>query len=48
MGILTIDRAKLKLYKRTTAKVHTAKIAIIEDEVTVLKRRVAELESKLN
>jgi hypothetical protein len=28
-------------------QVHTAKIAIIEDEVTVLKRRVAELESKL-
>ena len=29
-------------------QVHTAKIAIIEDEVTILKRRVAELESKLN
>jgi hypothetical protein len=28
-------------------QVHTAKIAIIEDEVTILKRRVAELESKL-
>ena len=29
-------------------QVHTAKISIIEDEVTILKRRVAELESKLN
>jgi hypothetical protein len=29
-------------------QVHTAKIAIIEDEVTILKRRIAELESKLN
>jgi hypothetical protein len=29
-------------------QVHTAKIAIIEDEVTILKKRVAELESKLN
>jgi hypothetical protein len=29
-------------------QVHTAKIAIIEDEVTVLKRRVAELEAQLN
>jgi hypothetical protein len=28
-------------------QVHTAKIAIIEDEVTILKKRVAELESKL-
>ena len=30
------------------SQVHTAKIAIIEDEVTILKRRVAELEAKLN
>jgi hypothetical protein len=29
-------------------QVHTAKIAIIEDEVDILKRRVAELEAKLN
>ena len=28
-------------------QVHTAKIAVIEDEVTILKRKVAELESKL-
>jgi ubiquinone biosynthesis protein UbiJ len=28
-------------------QVHTAKIAIIEDDVDVLKRRVTELESKL-
>jgi len=27
---------------------HTFKIAIIEDEVTILKKRVAELESQLN
>jgi hypothetical protein len=29
------------------AQVHTAKIAVIEDEVTILKNRVSELESKL-
>lgn len=29
------------------AQVHTAKIAVIEDEVTILKRKVTELESKL-
>jgi hypothetical protein len=29
------------------AQVHTAKIAVIEDEVTVLKNRVSELETKL-
>jgi hypothetical protein len=29
------------------AQVHTAKIAVIEDEVTILKNRVSELENKL-
>jgi hypothetical protein len=30
------------------AQVHTAKIAVIEDEVTILKNRVSELEKQLN
>jgi hypothetical protein len=44
-AVVVDDKGMLSL---SYTQVHTAKIAIIEDEVTILKRRVAELESKLN
>jgi hypothetical protein len=43
-----VSQSKEGFLNLSYTQVHTAKIAIIEDEVDILKRRVAELEAKLN